>query len=393
MSHHPETRAVRPPVVAPVEGQPVSVPIHQNATFAFDGPADVAAAMAGPDGAFAYSGYTNPTVRALELAMADLEDGAAALATASGMAAMNSVLRGLLRHGDHVIAQRQLFGGTVGALADLAGRWGVEVTYVGTDDPAELRAALRPESRVLVLETIANPTGHVPDLPGLLAAAREAGLVSIVDNTFATPLLCRPIEHGADVVVHSATKYLGGHHDVVGGIAAFADRERYVAAWNQAVTLGTVADPFGAWLVLRGLKTLPLRVRRQCDNALTLARRLVGHPAVAAVHQPGLPDHPSHARAGRLLAGYGGIVAVDLAGGSAAVEKFLGALRLVLNAGSLGGTETVVSHPATTSHRHLDPEARRAAGVGPGLVRFAFGLEHPDDLVADVEQALSVAAG
>ncbi|QFZ21459.1 trans-sulfuration enzyme family protein [Saccharothrix syringae] len=387
MTTHPETRAVR--VGAPEPGsRPVSVPIHQTAIYAFDGPADVGAAMSGPDGAFSYSGYGNPTVRAFEDAMTALEGGAAALATGSGSSATSSVLLAALRTGDHVIAQRALYGGTYAALQDLAANWGVEVTYVEGADPAELADALRPNSRLLLLETIANPTGFVPDLPGLLGVARSAGLTTVVDNTFATPLLCRPIEHGADVVVHSATKYLGGHHDVVGGVAVFADAGRYRETWARATRLGTVADPFSAWLVLRGIKTLALRVRRQCETAGYLAERLAGHPAVTAVHHPGLPSHPSHARAARLLDGYGGTLAFDLAGGLEAAHAFMGGLRLVLNAGSLGGTETVTMHPATTSHRHLDDDALAAAGIGPGTVRIACGIEHPDDLWADISRAL-----
>ncbi|MFT7841821.1 aminotransferase class I/II-fold pyridoxal phosphate-dependent enzyme [Saccharothrix sp. BKS2] len=386
MTTHPDTRTVR--IGAPDPGgRPVAVPIHQTSIFAFDGPADVADAMSGLTGSFSYSGYANPTVRALEDAMTGLEGGTAALATGSGSSAMSSVLLGALRRGDHVIAQRALYGGTYSVLRELSSNWGVEVTHIDAADPAELTAALRPNSRVLVLETIANPTGHVPDLPGLLGVARGAGLLGVVDNTFATPLLCRPIEHGADVVVHSATKYLGGHHDVVGGVAVFADDDRYRRTWEQAVRFGTVADPFGAWLVLRGVKTLALRVRRQCDTAGRLAALLAEHPAVTAVHHPGLPSHPSHARATALLDGYGGTAAFDLADREAA-HAFLGGLRLVLNAGSLGGTETVAMHPATTSHRHLDERALAAAGIGPGTVRIACGIEHADDLWADVAQAL-----
>ncbi|MFD7657432.1 trans-sulfuration enzyme family protein [Actinosynnema sp. NPDC059797] len=388
MTTHPDTRTVR--ISAPEPGgSPVSVPIHQTAIFAFDNPVDVAAAMSGPTGAFSYSGYGNPTVRAFEDAMTGLEGGAAALATGSGSSAMSSVLLAALRQGDHVIAQKALYGGTYAVLRELASTWGVEVTYVDAVDPAELTAALRPNSRVLVLETIANPTGHVPDLPGLLGVAREAGLLGVVDNTFATPLLCRPVEHGADVVVHSATKYLGGHHDVVGGVAVFADADRYRRTWERAIKFGTVADPFTAWLVLRGMKTLALRVRRQCETAGRLAALLADHPAVTAVHHPGLPSHPSHARATALLdGGYGGTLAFDLAGGAEAAHAFMGRLELVLNAGSLGGTETVTMHPATTSHRHLDEAALAAAGIGAGTVRIACGIEHVDDLWADIARAL-----
>lgn len=375
----------------PEGGTPVSVPLHQSSIYAFDDHTALATAMAGPEGDFAYSAYSSPTTRALENVMADLEGGAAALATASGMAAISTVLQSILRQGDHVVAQKALYGGAFAALRDLVERWGIEISYVGGEDPAEVEAAIRPTTRILYLETIANPTGHVSDLPALAAVARSAGLVTVVDNTFATPMLCRPLEHGADVVVHSATKYLGGHHDVVGGVAVFADVDRYRAAWAQATRLGSTADPFSSWLVLRGVKTLPLRVRQQCDNSLRVARRLAAHPAVAAVHHPGLPDHPSHDRASRFLSGYGGTLAFDVRGGVDAAHAFMRALRLVLVAGSLGGTETVVMHPATTSHRTLDAHELRAAGIGQGLVRVSFGIEHHEDLWADIEQALDSA--
>jgi cystathionine beta-lyase/cystathionine gamma-synthase len=382
MTYHRETRAVR--LTAPAPGRPVAVPLYQTANFAFDDPADVGGSMTGPD-TFAYSGYTNPTARAFEDAMSDLEGGVAAFATASGSGAVNAVLQSTLRQGDHVIAQRALYGGTMSILSNLVDRWGLTVSYIDGVSPDELRAAIRPSTRLLHLETIANPVGHVPDIPALTAVAREAGLITTVDNTFATPLLCRPIEHGADIVIHSATKYLGGHHDVVGGVAVFADRAHHLAAWQQAIRLGVIIDPFAAWLILRGLKTLPLRVARQCSNATYLAERLETHPAVTAVHHPGLPSHPSHARASRLLSDFGGTVALDV--GDA--QAFMRNLRLVLNAPSLGGTETIVMHPATTSHRTLTDEEMRAAGVGPGLVRIALGVEHPEDLWTDVEQALN----
>jgi cystathionine beta-lyase/cystathionine gamma-synthase len=382
MTYHRETRAVR--LTAPAPGQPVAVPLYQTANFVFDDPAAVGDAMGSPDN-FVYSGYANPTARALEDAMTDLEGGTASFVTGSGSGAVNAVFHSLLRHGDHVVAQRALYGGTVSILNNLVDRWGIEVTYIDGVDPDELRAAIRPTTRILHLETISNPIGHVPDMPALTAVARTRGIVTTVDNTFATPLLCRPIEHGADVVIHSATKYLGGHHDVVGGVAVFADRERYLDAWQHATRLGVIVDPFAAWLVLRGLKTLHLRVERQCSNAQYLAEQLAAHPEVAAVHHPGLPSHPSHERASKLLNGYGGTLAVDVPDALA----FMRRLELVLNAPSLGGTETIVMHPATTSHRSLSPEQMRAAGVGPNQVRIALGVEHPEDIWADVSQALA----
>ncbi|WP_371522386.1 PLP-dependent aspartate aminotransferase family protein [Kitasatospora sp. NBC_01300] len=386
----PESRIVHPPLADTTGSRPMGVPLHQSHLFAFDTSDALTQAFSGPGGAFFYNRYGNPTVRSLETAVADLEGGAGAIATASGMGAINTVLLALLRSGDHVIAQRSLYGGTFAVLADLADRWGVEVTHVGGDDPAEVEAALRPTTRLLHLETISNPTTRVTDLPGLIGVAKRAGVVSVVDNTFATPLLCRPIEYGADVVIHSATKYLGGHSDVLAGIAVLADAELHRKVWHYAIELGAAADPFAAWLTLRGLQTLALRVRRHCESALDLAGRLAAHPAVGAVHYPGLPGHPDHDLARRLLPdGHGGVLAFDLVGGREAARTFTESVRLAALAPSLGGVHTLVLHPASTSHRQLDDVELAAAGIGPGTVRVSVGIEHPEDLWADVEGALA----
>jgi methionine-gamma-lyase len=389
MDLHLETRAIHTAAPELNGSRPVSVPIYQTSTFAFADPEACAAALTEPDAGFAYSRYRNPTTRALEDAVANLEGGAAAIATASGMGAINTVLLALLRPGDHVIAQRCLYGGTFSVLAGLASRYGINVSYIDGKDPAELAAVLRPESRLLFLETIANPTVAVGDQPGLLAAGRAAGLTGVVDNTFATPVLFRPIEHGADIVVHSATKYLGGHDDVTLGLAVSARPETQRVLWRSSVDLGAAADPFAAWLTLRGLKTLSLRMARHCENAAFLAERLAAHPAVTMVLWPGLASHPDHAAARRLLAGYGGMVAFDLAGGREAGLRFISALRLALMGPSLGGAETLVLHPASTSHRQLDAAGLSAAGIGEGSIRVSVGLEHPEDLWADFEQALA----
>ncbi|MFH8381325.1 trans-sulfuration enzyme family protein [Kitasatospora sp. NPDC018058] len=386
----PDSRIVHPSLAEAVGSRPLGIPLHQGHLFAFDTSDALVRAFAEPGEAFFYNRFGNPTVRSLETAVADLEGGTGAIATASGMGAINTVLLALLRSGDHVIAQRSLYGGTFAMLADLAQRWGVEVTHVAGADPGEVEAALRPNTRLLHLETVSNPTTRVTDLPGLIGAARRAGVVSVVDNTFATPLLCRPIEYGADVVIHSATKYLGGHSDVLAGIAVFADAELHRKVWQFATELGASADPFAAWLTLRGLQTLALRVRRHCDTALDLATRLAAHPAVSAVHYPGLSTHPDHDRARRLLPdGQGGVLAFDLSGGREAARTFTESVRLASLAPSLGGVHTLVLHPASTSHRQLSDADLAAAGIGPGTVRVSVGIEHPEDLWADVEGALA----
>ncbi|MEV0592537.1 trans-sulfuration enzyme family protein [Nonomuraea cavernae] len=386
---HPETRAVHLPQ-PPVEGsRPIAVPIYQTSGFVFDDPAVMADAMGRPDGPFVYGRYTNPTVRSLETAIADLEGGVAAVATGSGMGAINAVLLGLLQPGDHIVAQQALYGGTAAMIKELTGRFGITVDYVPEDDPAALRDAVRPETRLVYLETIANPVAQVADLPGMCAMAREAGIVSVVDNTFASPVLCRPIEHGADIVLHSTTKYLSGHTDVLGGIAVFAGDELYRKVWHFATELGVTADPFASWLTLRGVQTLGLRMERHCSNARLIATRLSEHPAVSAVHWPGLPSHPSYELAGKLLPDFGGVFSFDLAGGRAAGERFMASVRLAMLAPSLGGVETLVLHPASTSHRSLNAEELARNGIGEGTVRVAVGIEHPEDLWADIEQALT----
>jgi cystathionine beta-lyase/cystathionine gamma-synthase len=388
-----ETRAVHPPVTEVTGSRPLGMPIYQGHLFAFDDADALAEAFAkGPAGAFIYNRLGNPTVRALETAVTGLEGGAGALAASSGMGAVNAVLLGLLRSGDHVVAQRCLYGGTTVMLGYLADRWGVEVTYVSGHDADEVRAALRPGTRLLYLETITNPTARVADLPALIEIARQAGVVTVVDNTFASPVLCRPIAHGADIVIHSATKYLGGHSDLLGGVAVFASDEQYLPVQEFSTELGASADPFAAWLALRGLQTLALRMRRHCDNAMLLATRLAGHPLVESVSYPGLPGHPDHEIASRVLpCGQGGVLAFDLSGGREAGRAVASALRLAANAPSLGDVKTLVLHPAGTSHRQLSDEQLRAAGIGAGTIRVAVGIEHPEDLWADLEQALAKA--
>lgn len=391
---HPDTRAVHTPIPEVTGSRPLTMPIYQGHLFAFEDADAMAASFHHPGGPFVYGRMGNPTVHALESAVADLEGGAGGIATGAGMGAINAVLFSLLRSGDHVVAQRCLYGATLAMLGILAERWGVSVTYVSGEDPEEVRAALRPQTRVLYLETITNPTTRVADLPAHIAIAKDAGVVTVVDNTFAGATLCHPIGHGADVVIHSITKYLSGHCDVLGGVAVFASGQLRQQVWEYANELGVSADPFAAWLTLRGIQTLPLRMRRHCDNAMTLATRLAEHPAVASVNYPGLPAHPDHKVASRLLAGgYGGVLSFDLVGGREAGRRFCGAIRLASLAASLGGVKTLVLHPASTSHRQLDDEGLARADITPGLVRMAVGLEDPDDLWDDLIQALAAASG
>ncbi|GHB02093.1 trans-sulfuration enzyme family protein [Streptomyces termitum] len=384
-----ETLAVHPPRVEVTGSTPLGVPLHQGHVFTFASADALAASMDSGD-SFLYSRMGNPTVRTLEEAVARLEGGAVAISFASGMGAINAVLFGLLSGGGHVVAQRCLYGGTYAVLADLADRWGVEVSYVSGTDPDEVAAALRPTTRLLYLETVANPTTRVSDIPALAAVARAAGVPVAVDNTFASPLLCRPLALGADLVVHSATKYLSGHADVLGGVVVGDDPELLGRLRHFAVELGASTDPFAAWLTLRGMQTLALRMERHCASAAVLAARLADHPAVAAVRYPGLAGHPDEEIARRLLPdGAGGVVSLDLAGGREAGRTFVEAVRLASLSVSLGDVKTLVMHPASTSHRQLDAAALAAAGIGPGTVRLSVGIEHVEDLWADLDQALA----
>ncbi|SDM83363.1 trans-sulfuration enzyme family protein [Allokutzneria albata] len=367
--------------------RPLSLPIFQTSSFAFTDSESLADALAGPDGSYAYSRYGNPTTRALEEAVADLEGGVAAVATASGMGAISSVLLARLRSGDHVIVQSALYGGTVSVLRDLSERFGIEVSYFsGAAD--ELAAAIRPNTKLLYLETIANPTTRVNDLPALAAIGRDAGLTVVVDNTFASPMLCRPLEHGAHIVLHSSTKFLGGHSDIIGGVVVFAEEEHHRETWHQVVDYGASADPFAAWLTARGLQTLSLRQAKQCANARVLAERLSEHPAIGAVRWPGLTSHPDHETAVKLLGDFGALVSFDIAEGHEAAVRFLERVRLATLAVSLGGVETLVLQPSSSTHRQLDASGLAAAGITEGTIRMSVGIEHAEDLWADLAHAL-----
>jgi cystathionine beta-lyase/cystathionine gamma-synthase len=384
-----ETRVLQaagPPLTA---AHPVAYPIFQTSTFAFDDPAACAVALKEPGSGYAYTRHGNPTTAALEQTIADLEGGVAALATSSGMGAVNAVLLALLRPGDHVVAQGRLYGGTHRVLETLSERWGVDVTLVPDGSAEQMSQAITDRTTMIWLETIANPTTTVSNLPELAKVARQHDLIMVVDSTFATPVLCRPLEHGADIVIHSATKYLGGHDDATLGIAVFASDEVYRQVWDFTVELGVTADPFAAWLVLRGVKTLPLRVERHCENAGRLAEFLDAHPAVSRTNWPGLSSHQDHLLAKRILNGYGGVLSFEVAAGRKAAADLLSRLRCALLAPSLGGPHTLVLHPASSSHRELDDGTLAEVGISAGLVRVSVGLEHPDDIRADFEEALA----
>jgi cystathionine gamma-synthase len=357
----------------------VTVPIYQTSTYKQDG-------VGGLRGGYEYSRSANPTRTALEQALAAMEGGARGLAFASGLAAEDVLLRTVCRPGDHVIMPGDAYGGTLRLVAQVFARWGVDYTPVPLTDIDAVRAAVRPSTRVLWCETPSNPLLGISDLAKLAEVAQSADALLVVDNTFATPYLQRPLSHGADVVVHSTTKYLGGHSDVVGGALVTADVElgqRLAFAQNA---IGSISGPFDAWLVLRGIKTLGVRMDRHCANAERIVEFLVGHPAVADVYYPGLPGHAGHAIAARQMRAFGGMVSFTMRGGEEAALKVCELAQLFTLGESLGGVESLIEHPARMTHASV---VGTPLEVPSDLVRLSVGIEDVDDLLADLAQALA----
>ena len=370
---------------------PTSVPIYQTATFASADAEELAAVLSGGVPGYAYSRIDNPTVDALGDAVADLHGAEAGIALATGMAAIHAALLSLLRAGDRLLIGRVGYGTTRTQARNAFGRMGVQIVEVDTSDVEAVEAALAAApTRVLHVETIANPTCVLADLPALAEAAHRHGALLTVDNTFASPMVCRPLEHGADLVMESATKYLSGHSDVMAG-AVVGSRERVAAVRSAQIDTGATLGPFAAFLVLRGIATVAVRMERQARTALALAAFLEGRRGVRGVTYPGLPSHPQADVAARILDSGGAMLAVDLAGGREAGRVFFDALRLPERTASLGSVHTMVVHPPTSSHRALGVEALAAAGITEGLLRVSVGLEDEADLVADFGQALEAA--
>ena len=406
--HHLRTAAVHAGERAPRPGfSPISTPIYNTATFLYDTAGELDGAF-DADPSFVYARHGNPTVHALETALATLEGEPAkttALACASGMAALHAaILATEVGAGERIVASRNLYGATAGLLKTFFLPQGIDVAFVDTTDLAATERALsagETPARVLLVETLSNPLVLVADLPALADLAHARGAKLVVDATFTPPVLLRPLDWGADLVVHSTTKYLSGHGDVLGG-ATIGGRE-YEGPFRQVSRLtGSIPGPTEAWLTLRGLKTLPLRYERQCENAAIVARWLADHPAVETVHYPGLSDHPNHDLAARLFGAgdgagpprFGAMVAFTIRDADRArVFRFIDRLQLCLPATSLGDVYTLVAYPAMASHRDLTPKERARAGIGDGLLRLSAGIEHVDDIIADLAGALDEGEG
>lgn len=385
------TRALRTEVELG-DARPVSVPIYQSATYSFDDPGELAETIRrGKDAGFVYSRWHNPTRAALEQVVADLERGERAVSFASGMAAITTTLAALLRTGDHAVASPTLYGGSYSVMTKLLPRWGIEATLAGSHRAEDVIAAFRDDTKVCYTETIGNPNVPVPDLEALARTCRERGVLLVVDNTFASPYLCTPLTLGVDVVVHSTTKYIGGHHDLTGGIAV-GGHDILGEIREMSVDLGGIAGPVDAWLALRGVQTLALRMERHTENALALAQMLEGHEKVERVWYPALASHPDHDVAARILPrGAGGMLSFELAGGLEAGGRLQEALEIALVAPSLGGTHTLATHPPTVTHTQMTPEQRRALGISDGLIRVSVGIEDEADILEDFERALEKA--
>jgi cystathionine beta-lyase/cystathionine gamma-synthase len=367
----------------------VSSPIWQTSSFRADSSEHFAELARGVKPTEFYTRYGNPTHQQAEAVMAELEGGAAALVTASGMGAIFTSIMCMVEKGDHVVAQRNLYASTITLLETLLPRWGVECTFVDQTSIDGFASAIRPNTKLIYTETPTNPLMRLTDLGAIAALGKTHGVTTIVDNTFATPINQRPLEYGIDVVVHSATKYIGGHHDVTAGVIV-ASEEFIERAWRLHIVMGAALSPFDAWLVLRGLRTLGLRVERHNRSALALARFLESHPKVERVNYPGLASHPQHELARKQMSGFTGIMSVELRGGYEQAGRFISALRLGTYAASLGGFETLVVHPAAMWSDALTIDQRRAMEVSDSLVRISVGLEDERDLLADFEQALGV---
>ena len=334
-----------------------------------------------------YTRYGNPTHRQLEETVAALEGGEAALVTGSGMGAITTSIMSLLQKGDHVVAQQSLYAGTKTLLENVLPKWGIECTFVDQTNPANFAEAIRPSTRLIYVETPTNPLMRLTDLRAVAELAKSREITTIIDNTLATPVNQLPLECGIDVVVHSTTKYIGGHSDVTGGVIVSSEAliER---VWNHHIVAGAVLSPFDGWLLLRSLRTLGVRVERHNQNALALARFLESHPKVDRVNYPGLESHPQHELARRQMSGFTGLLSVELRGNYQSAKRFISSLKLVAYAVSLGGFESLVVHPAAMWSKHLSPDQLHSMGVSESLVRISVGLEDEGDLINDFAQAL-----
>ncbi|MEO0022739.1 MAG: aminotransferase class I/II-fold pyridoxal phosphate-dependent enzyme [candidate division WOR-3 bacterium] len=367
---------------------PVVSPIYQTSTFRFRDFQHGADLFAGKTHGYIYSRMLNPTVELLEDCIAHLEEGTKALATASGMAAIQTVFTGLCSSGDHIICSESVYAPTAGLLHNFLSRLGITSSFIDSSDIEQVKSAFQTNTKLVFIETPGNPTLVVSDIAQIARLCRNRGTLLVVDNTFSSPILQRPLELGADIVIHSVTKFLNGHADVVGGIIVVRDENLYQQLRKTLNSFGGVMAPFEAFLVLRGIKTLALRMERHCENAQKIAQFLENHPKVSWVRYPGLPTHPQYQLAKRQMSRAGGLIAFELKGGLTAAQRLLNATHLFILAVSLGGVESLIQHPASMTHASMPVELRMRAGITDGLIRVSVGIEDVNDLIADLDQAL-----
>lgn len=367
---------------------PVVPPIYQTSTFKFKSASHGAALFAGEEKGYIYTRMGNPTIEAMEDSIAALEGGHKALGCGSGMAAVHTVFASLTQTGDHVVCSRAVYGPTTTLLTSVMKRYGVQTTFVDASNIGEVEEAIRENTRVIFIESPGNPTLSVADIEAIAAIAHENGASLVVDNTFMSPALQKPFEFGADVILHSMTKFLNGHADVIGGVIVVKDEGTYRNFRKVLNQIGGVIDPFNSFLVHRGIKTLALRMERHCQSAARIAQYLEGHPAVEVVMFPGLPNHPQYTLAQKQQKGPGGLISCELKGGFRAGQEMMNSVKLFQLAVSLGGVESLIQHPASMTHASMGKEARTEAGISEGLVRLSVGIEHVDDLIGDLEKSL-----
>ena len=364
-------------------------PLYQSATFVFESAQQGGERFAGNEPGYIYTRLGNPTTAELERKMAILEGAEAAAATASGMGAVSAALLANLQMGDHLVASNAVYGCTYALMTTQFARFGIEVSLVDFSSVAEIEAAIKSNTKVIFCETPVNPHLQVFDLAAIATIAKRHQLVSIVDNTFMTPLLQRPLDFGIDLVIHSATKYLNGHGDVIAGIVCGSEEQLHKVKYEILKDIGAVISPHDAWLILRGLKTLDVRLQRHCDSAQRVAEFLAKHPSINRVYYPGLASHQGHKFIGQQMKRAGGVIAFELAANLEEAMAFVGHLSLFSIAVSLGDAESLIQHPASMTHSPYTPEARAAAGIGDNLLRISIGLEDCDDIIADLNQALA----
>ncbi len=374
--------------IAEYEHGPVVPPIYQTSTFKFESADHGGSLFAGKQKGYIYSRMLNPTIEAMEDAVAALEGGYKALGCGSGMAAIHTTFAALLNAGDHVICSKSVYGPTNTLLATVMNRFNIETTFVNSSDTSNVENALKPNTKVIYIETPGNPTLETTDLEKVSEIAHKNNALVVVDNTFMSPILQQPINFGVDIVVHSMTKFLNGHADVVAGIIVVKDDETYKHFRKTLNQLGGVIDPFNAFLVHRGLKTLAIRMKKHSENAMVIAEFLESHPKIEWVRFPGLKSFPDYEIAQKQHSAPGGMISFELKGGIEAGKKVMNSVELCQLAVSLGGVETLIQHPASMTHLTMGKEARESAGITDGLVRLSVGIENVDDLLNDLKQAL-----